>query len=70
MLNLLRMNSWAELKELISRIKLLATAVLLLLFTRNLPRDGGMAEDHGAQKPSQSPGSGPEVVERQRAANE
>ena len=29
--------------------------VLLLLFTRPLPRDGGMAEDHGAPKAGQLP---------------
>ena len=29
-----------------------------------------MAEDHGAQKPGNSPGSGPEVVERQGVAKE
>ena len=33
---------------------------VLLLFTQLLPRDGGMAEDHGA----------PEIVERQRVAKE
>ena len=29
--------------------------VLLLLFTRPLPRDGGMAEDHGALEAGQLP---------------
>ena len=37
---------------------------------RPLPRDGGMVEDHGAQKPGNSPGPGPEVVEKQRVAKE
>ena len=29
-----------------------------------------MAEDHGTQKPGNSPGPGPEVVEKQRVAKE
>ena len=29
--------------------------LLLLLFTRPLPRDGGMAEDHGAPEVGQLP---------------
>ena len=29
--------------------------LLLLLFTRPLPRDGGMAEDHGAPEAGQLP---------------
>ena len=29
--------------------------MLLLLFTRPLPRDGGMAEDHGAPEAGQLP---------------
>ena len=29
--------------------------VMLLLFTRPLPRDGGMAEDHGAPEAGQLP---------------
>ena len=37
--------------------------LLLLLVTRPLPRDGGMAEDHGAPEAGNSPGPGPEVVE-------
>ena len=45
-----------------------ASFLLLLLVTRPLPRDGGMADDHGAQKPGNSPGPGPEVVEIQRVA--
>ena len=43
---------------------------MLLLFTRPLPRDGGMAEDHGAPEAGQLTGSGPEVVERQVVAKE
>ena len=42
----------------------------LLLFTRPLPRDGGMAEDHGAQEAGQLLRPGPEVVQRQRVAKE
>ena len=38
----------------------------LLLVTQPLPRDGGIAEDHGAPEAGNSPGPGPEVVERQR----
>ena len=33
----------------------LSTAHLLLLFTQPLPRDGGMAEDHGAPEAGQLP---------------
>ena len=33
----------------------LANILLLLLFTRPLPRDGGMAEDHGAPEAGQLP---------------
>ena len=29
--------------------------IMLLLFTRPLPRDGGMAEDHGAPEAGQLP---------------
>ena len=49
---------------------------LLILFsfdvvdTRPFSRDGGMAEDHGALEPGNSPGPGPEVIERQRVAKE
>ena len=55
------------------------TFMLLLLVTRPLSRDGGMAGDHGAgqpdktmepDKPGNSPGRGSEVVERQRVAKE
>ena len=42
---------------------------LLLLVTRILPRDGGMLKNYEPQEPGNSPGSGPEVVERQRVAN-
>ena len=34
---------------------LLLSLLLLLLFTRPLPRDGGMAEDHGAPEAGQLP---------------
>ena len=33
----------------------LLVLLLLLLFTRPLPRDGGMAEDHGAPEAGQLP---------------
>ena len=46
------------------------STLLLLLVTLPLPRDGGMAEDMEPQKPGNSPGSGPEVVQRQRVAKE
>ena len=39
---------------------------LLLLFTRPLPRDGSWRETMEPQKPGNFPGSGPEVIERQR----
>ena len=41
-----------------------------VVVTRPLPRDVGMAEDHGASQAGQLPGPGPEVVERQRVAKE
>ena len=44
--------------------------MLLLLVARPLPRDGGMAEDHGAPEAGQLPRSGPEVAERQRVTKE
>ena len=44
--------------------------LMFLLYTRSLPRDGGMAGDHGAPEAGQPPGSGPEVVKRQRVAKE
>ena len=34
---------------------MLESMLLLLLFTRPLPRDGGMAEDHGAPEAGQLP---------------
>ena len=37
-------------------------SVVAVVVTQPLPRDGGMAEDHGAPEPGNSPGSGPEVV--------
>ena len=46
--------------------------LLLLLFTRLLPRDGGMAEDHGAPEARQLPKiwtrSGKETESRQRVS--
>ena len=42
--------------------------VVVVVVTRPLPRDGGMAEDHEAQKPGNSPRPGPEIVRRQRVA--
>ena len=39
-------------------------APLLLLVTQPFPKNGGMAEDHGALEARHSPGSGPEVVQR------
>ena len=49
-------------------------AVLLVVvvgvFIRPPPRDGGMAEDHGAQEAGQLPRLGPEVVEKQRVVKE
>ena len=35
--------------------RLVVSKPLLLLFTRPLPRDGGMAEDHGAPEAGQLP---------------
>ena len=43
---------------------------LLLLFTRPLPRDGAWQKTTEPQKPGNSPGSGSEIVERQRVAKE
>ena len=43
--------------------------ILLLLVTRPLPRDEGMITIE-PQKPGNSPGPGPEVVQRQRVAKE
>ena len=37
------------------QLEVLEQFVLLLLFTRPLPRDGGMAEDHGALEAEQLP---------------
>ena len=37
------------------KIQQLMQLLLLLLFTRPLPRDGGMAEDHGAPEAGQLP---------------
>ena len=46
--------------------------VMLLLFTRPLPRDGGMAEDHGAPEAEQLPRvwtrGGKEKESRQRVS--
>ena len=42
--------------------------LMLLLVTRTLPRDGGKTME--PQKPGNSPGSGPEVVEGPRVAKE
>ena len=53
-----------------AEIQLTDGSLLLLLIARPLPMDGGMAEDHGAPEPDNSPGSGPEVVKRQRVAKE
>ena len=44
--------------------------VVVVAVTRPLPRDGSMVEDHGTQKSDNSPGLGPEVVERQKIAKE
>ena len=44
--------------------------VVVVVVTRPLPRDGSMVEDHGTQKPDNSPWPGPEVVERQKIAKE
>ena len=38
--------------------------------TRPLPVNGGMAEDHGAQEPGNSPRLGPEVVKRLKDTKE
>ena len=38
-----------------SEQELLLQHLMLLLFTRPLPRDGGMAEDHGAPEAGQLP---------------
>ena len=38
--------------------------VVVVVITRPLPRDGGMAEDHGAPEAEPPPGSKPEVVKR------
>ena len=45
-------------------------AYVVVVVTRPLPRDVGMAEDHGAPEASNSPGPRPEVVKRQRIAKE
>ena len=44
--------------------------LLLLLVIRPLPRDGGMAGDHGAPESGKLPRFGPEVLERQVVAKE
>ena len=43
--------------------------LLLLLVTRSLPRDGGMAEDHGVPEAGQLSRVS-EVVQRQRVTKE
>ena len=58
-------------KYLRNRWKGLGYSVLLLLvFTRSLPRYGAWRETMEPQKLGNSPGSGPEVVQRQRVAKE
>ena len=47
-----------------------ALMLLLLLFTRPLPRDGAWQKTMELQKPGNSPGSEPEVIKRQRVAKE
>ena len=42
----------------------------VVVVTRLLPKNGDMAEDHGALKANDSPGPGPENVEMQRVAKE
>ena len=42
----------------------------IVVVTRPLSWDGGMAEDHGAPETGQLPGSRPKVVERQRVAKD
>ena len=42
--------------------------VVVVVVTPPLPRDGGIAEDHGAPESGKLPG--PEVVEKQRVAKE
>ena len=49
---------------------ILLTYVILVVVTRSLPRDRGMGKTIEPQKPGNSPGPRPEVVERQRVANE
>ena len=44
--------------------------IAVVVVTRPLPRDEDMAKVHGAPEAGNSPGSGPEVVERQRVARE
>ena len=39
------------------------TIGFVAVVTRPLPRDGNMAEDHGATEAKQLPGPGPEVLE-------
>ena len=44
--------------------------VVVVVFTRSLPRDGGMAEDHGALKAGQLPEPGTKIVYRERVGRE
>ena len=50
--------------------KTLKKHVASVVATRHLPRDGDMAEDHGAQEDGNFPWPGPEMAERQRVAKE
>ena len=43
---------------------------IVVVVTRFLPKDGGMAEDHGVPETGKLPSVGPEVVEGQRVATE
>ena len=59
-------------KSTVQQLSLLSSSSLLLLFTRPLPRDGGMTEDHGAPEAEQLPGvwtrGRKEIESRQRVS--